>query len=147
MSKVATIPEVLEMVNDMVVPVFKATIKKAFPRTPLTGYDQGNYGDSSYEDLIVTDGRNEIKVVLSAREPLDRALLGKQVYFIATQGDKGWNGVKTKDKRSKKKANAIPIMKSSGYSEFGIQLLGADHRDGELCAAARWIMREYTSAV
>ncbi len=43
-------------------------------------------------------------------------------------------------------AFALPLLQGDGLP-FGIQLLGADHRDGELCAAARWIMREYTSAV
>ena len=40
-------------------------------------------------------------------------------------------------------AFALPLLHSAGIP-FGIQLLGADHRDGNLFAAARWIMREFT---
>ena len=36
----------------------------------------------------------------------------------------------------------VPLLHSAGIP-FGIQLLGADHRDGNLFAAARWIMREF----
>ena len=39
-------------------------------------------------------------------------------------------------------AFALPLLHSAGIP-FGIQLLGADHRDGNLFAAARWIMREF----
>lgn len=40
-------------------------------------------------------------------------------------------------------AFALPLLHSAGIP-FGIQLLGADHRDGNLFSAARWIMREFT---
>ena len=40
-------------------------------------------------------------------------------------------------------AFALPLMESGGLP-FGLQLMGADHLDGNLFAAARWIMREFT---
>jgi Asp-tRNA(Asn)/Glu-tRNA(Gln) amidotransferase A subunit family amidase len=43
-------------------------------------------------------------------------------------------------------AFALPLLQSEGLP-FGIQLLGADHHDGALCAVARWVMRVYSTAL
>ncbi|MBI4191490.1 MAG: amidase [Betaproteobacteria bacterium] len=40
-------------------------------------------------------------------------------------------------------AFSLPLMHSDGLP-FGLQLLGIDHRDGNLCSTARWIMREFS---
>lgn len=99
--KVTSIPEVLDLPDATIVHAFKATIKKAFKRNPVTGFDEGQFGPKSYEDLLCTDGVNEIKVVLNSREPLDPKLVGKSVYFNSYQGERGWSGVKTKDSTDK----------------------------------------------
>ena len=39
-------------------------------------------------------------------------------------------------------AFSLPLMHSDGLP-FGLQLLGIDHRDGNLCSTAHWIMREF----
>ena len=38
-------------------------------------------------------------------------------------------------------AFSLPLMQSAGLP-FGLQLLGVDHQDGNLCSTAGWIMRE-----
>ena len=38
-------------------------------------------------------------------------------------------------------AFSLPVLESEGLP-FGIQLLGLDHRDGELCARANWVMAQ-----
>ena len=40
-------------------------------------------------------------------------------------------------------AFALPLLQTDGLP-VGLQLLGEDHRDGNLFAAARWIMREFS---
>jgi Asp-tRNA(Asn)/Glu-tRNA(Gln) amidotransferase A subunit family amidase len=39
-------------------------------------------------------------------------------------------------------AFSLPVLESGGLP-FGIQLLGLDHRDGELCARANWVMKQF----
>ena len=38
-------------------------------------------------------------------------------------------------------AFSLPIMQSEGLP-FGLQLLGIDHHDGNLCSTAHWVMQE-----
>ena len=38
-------------------------------------------------------------------------------------------------------AFSLPLMQSDGLP-FGLQLLGIDHQDGNLCATANWVMGE-----
>ena len=38
-------------------------------------------------------------------------------------------------------AFSLPVMQSDGLP-FGLQLLGLDHKDGNLCSIANWVMRE-----
>lgn len=38
-------------------------------------------------------------------------------------------------------AFSLPVMQSEGLP-FGLQLLGLDHQDGNLCSTAHWVMRE-----
>ncbi len=38
-------------------------------------------------------------------------------------------------------AFALPVMQSDGLP-FGLQLLGVDHLDGNLCSTAHWVMQE-----
>ncbi len=40
-------------------------------------------------------------------------------------------------------AFSLPLMQSDGLP-FGLQLLGVDHRDGNLCSTAHWVMREFS---
>ena len=42
-------------------------------------------------------------------------------------------------------AFSLPVFEQDGLP-FGIQLLGLDYRDGELCARANWVMRQYSGA-
>jgi Asp-tRNA(Asn)/Glu-tRNA(Gln) amidotransferase A subunit family amidase len=39
-------------------------------------------------------------------------------------------------------AFSLPLMQSDGLP-FGLQLLGIDHQDGNLCSTANWVMREF----
>ena len=38
-------------------------------------------------------------------------------------------------------AFSLPVMQSNGLP-FGLQLLGVDHKDGNLCSTANWVMQE-----
>lgn len=38
-------------------------------------------------------------------------------------------------------AFSLPVMQADGLP-FGLQLLGIDHRDGNLCATAKWVLQE-----
>ena len=40
-------------------------------------------------------------------------------------------------------AFSLPLMHADGLP-FGLQLLGIDHKDGNLCSTARWILREFS---
>ena len=42
-------------------------------------------------------------------------------------------------------AFSLPLLESGGLP-FGVQLLGLDHRDGELCARANWMMQALQSS-
>jgi Asp-tRNA(Asn)/Glu-tRNA(Gln) amidotransferase A subunit family amidase len=37
-------------------------------------------------------------------------------------------------------AFSLPVMQSEGLP-FGLQLIGLDHQDGNLCATAHWVMQ------
>jgi Asp-tRNA(Asn)/Glu-tRNA(Gln) amidotransferase A subunit family amidase len=39
-------------------------------------------------------------------------------------------------------AFSLPLLESNGLP-FGLQLLGLGDRDGDLCATANWVMREF----
>ena len=39
-------------------------------------------------------------------------------------------------------AFSLPIMQSDGLP-FGLQLIGLDHQDGNLCSAAHWVMKTF----
>ena len=41
-------------------------------------------------------------------------------------------------------AFSLPVMQSGGLP-FGLQLLGIDHQDGNLCSTANWVVRELST--
>ncbi|HEV7822879.1 MAG TPA: hypothetical protein VGO84_16970, partial [Burkholderiales bacterium] len=41
-------------------------------------------------------------------------------------------------------AFSLPVMQAAGLP-FGLQLLGLDHRDGNLCSTAHWVLQTLTA--
>lgn len=82
----------------MPVPCIKGTVKRVFD--PVTGIAKSGTNKGKpyrFEKLVLTDGKEEITVTLSGREPFDKKLVGKPIYIVAYNGEHGWTGVKTKD--------------------------------------------------
>lgn len=92
MPKVLTIAEVLEMEPDMPVPVVRGKLVKLFK--PKTGTSEK--GDYSFQNGSLSDGKNEIKLVLKDREELPQSYRNKSVVIVAAKSDRGFTGCKTK---------------------------------------------------
>lgn len=93
MSNISTIAQILEMTDDMPVQAVRGKIIKVYPAKR----GEGQHGPYSYQDADFTDGKATIKVSFSNRDDFDKTLLNKTVTFLANHGEKGWNGLKTKD--------------------------------------------------
>ncbi|MDE2020578.1 MAG: hypothetical protein KGJ13_09610 [Patescibacteria group bacterium] len=122
--KVSTVADVNELPDDSLVHAFRGTIKQLFKRK--TG--ESDRGPWSFENMVVSDGRAEIKVILKDRDPLDPILKGKVVYLLSSQTSKGWHGVKAKDdeydgkvKRILWVTGAAEIVPGTEYEARGAQ--------------------------
>lgn len=94
MPRVSTIAEVIAMDNDDIIKIVRGTIKKRFERKS----GKNDKGDWSFENLKLSDGKDEIDVSLKGREPLPSIFkVGSRIVISAHQGEKGWTGVKAVD--------------------------------------------------
>src|SRR5215469_15507457 len=85
-----TIQQINELDHGEIIPSFRATIAKIYDQK--TG--EGEYGPWYLQNLIVTDGTDDISVTWCGFDPFDRGCRGQTFLFECHEGKKGLAGIK-----------------------------------------------------
>jgi hypothetical protein len=94
---------------------FKGRIKAVYQQTTGTN----DHGDYKIQNILVEDGKNELKVKLDGRDAIPKTAVGQTFYAVATKSEKhGWVGTKFGSETYKGKTT--PVLKVTQSAELQI---------------------------
>ena len=97
-----TVEQLATLVDGQAVLRVEAVIEHIGKRIANPPDKPGPYGGWSFQDLVLADGAHKFKATLNDRPEFPATLKGKRITFLSHKGDKGYSGLKIKNRPVKK---------------------------------------------